>query len=122
MNKQLIKKIKQTLKNHSDLCLFCLYPPDGDYAWGTSTKNERNTLKVLNSLLSEIPEEAWPEKVENEDEQDSNLIRYGKWWLYLDYINGKKSANLAYSLDDHTAWVIKDEKKKKFVDFDIGGS
>ena len=122
MTKALIKQIKQTLKNHSTLSLACLYPADGDYAWGTSDKNSKNTLKVVNSILSEIPDEAWPEQMEDEEEQDCNVIKSGNWRIYLDYVNGVKSANLVYSGDDHTAWVVKDEKKNKFVDFDIGGS
>jgi len=39
-------------------------------------------------------------------------------WLYEE--GAKRTADLKYKNDNHTAWCI--EKKGKFVNYDIGGS
>ena len=116
MTKELAAKIKEILHNHSAEAYSCLYPPNS-YVWGCGNeKLKKNTVSLMNSILKDIPAEAWPDK----DTEDSNIVKIKDWRLSLMWIYGKMAADLSYSKDDHTAWVIK--RGKKFVNFDIGGS
>lgn len=116
MTKELTSKIKEILEKHSTEAYKCLYPPSG-WQWGCcSRKYKLKTLALMNNILKNIPTNAWPDK----DSEDSNVIKIKDWRLSLMWIDGKMAADLAYSKDDHTAWVTK--RGKKFVNFDIGGS
>lgn len=85
---------------------------DGDYAWD----DEKRTVVLMNNILKDVPKELYPNiEEENYDIQDGN------WRLSLRCVDGKRSADLSYSKDDHTAWVI-EGRNGKFVNFDIGGS
>ncbi len=122
MNKEIRQQIKSIIKKYKIEALACLYP-ENDYTWGTKRKNLQRTIKLMNDILSEFPKELeWP-KIDfmEEEESDSIYVKEGNWHLNLYVIDGKRSANLAYSKDDHTAWVI-ENKSGKFVDYDIGGS
>lgn len=74
-----------------------------------------NTIKLMNSILQDIPAKAWPE-----DKEEVNYVNVGQWHLNFNWVDDKMGANLCNANDDHTAWVVK--KGKKFIDFDIGGS
>lgn len=89
----------------------CLYP-ENNWTWG----DKRKTLKLMNGILAEIPKEEFPLYA-----GAKKILKYGRWRLDLFLVDGKRSANLIYSGDDHTAWVV-EGAKGKFVDFDIGGS
>lgn len=106
MNK---KKLK--LKANKKTMMQLLYPKD-NYTWGETKK----VVDFMNILLSDIPKDIWPE-----NKEDHLTIKDGNWRLDLMWTDDKRSANLIYLKDDHTAWVI-ENKKGKFVDFDIGGS
>lgn len=116
MTKELTYKIKEILQNHSEEAYKCLYPPSG-WEWGCgSRKYKSKTLALMNSILKDVPAEAWPDK----DSDDNNMVKIKDWRLSLMWFDEKMAADLAYSKDDHTAWVVK--RGKKFVDLDIGGS
>lgn len=72
---------------------------------------------MLNKILKPIPKSAWPD----EEYDEVNTINDGNWQLRLMFTDGKRSADLSYAKDDHTAWVI-EGKNGKFINFDIGGS
>ena len=114
MNKDLKASIKQILSDNAAEAYSCLYPPES-YAWGGNRKEVKNTVTLMNKILSQIPKEAWPENID-----DSNQVKCGRWSLSFNYVDNKMAADLRWSGDDHSAWVVK--RGKKFVDFDIGGS
>jgi len=112
--------IRKRLVQYRKECLACLYP-DGDYSWGTSRKNIANTLKLVNKIVKGIPIEAWPINAEASD----RVIASNNWSIKLGWEGSRRTADLSYRKDDHTAWVIEHSKKPGsgvFVDFDIGGS
>lgn len=90
----------------------CLYPK-GQYAWGDHAR----TLDMMKRLLENIPDEAYPE----DREEGKMILTAGKWRLDLGWVDGRKSANLIFLGDDHTAWVVQGEDGE-WKDFDIGGS
>jgi len=112
------QKVRQTLKKYEKEAFACLYPEDGDYAWGARKKNLDRTLKLMNNILKQVPKAAW-----GKDEDDDVHITEGNWQLSLRITHKRHSADLKFKNDDHTAWVIEHSKKKgHFVNFDIGGS
>jgi hypothetical protein len=119
MKKETRQKIKNILREYKKEAYECLYP-ENDCSWGTSETNRDKTLKLMNDILVGIPKEVWP-ITKDEDDYDSFIVKDGNWRLDLFYCEGKRSANLIYLKDDHTAWVIEGENGK-FIDFDIGGS
>ena len=109
--------IRERLKKNRKECLACLYPED-DYEWN----DVKRTLKLLNNILKDIPENAWPK-----DNNDGTLNEYkvasNNWSIRLGFEDGRKVADLRFRNNDHTAWVIEHRTKKgQFIDFDIGGS
>ena len=114
--------IRERLKQQKDECKACLYPPDGSGEWGcTSKKYLTNTINLMNYLLKDIPEEAWPKDKDRTLPCDGYRIKSGAWRLSLFWSSkNKRGADLKYSHDDHTAWVK--ERGGKFIDSDIGGS
>jgi hypothetical protein len=118
MNKTLRAKIKSIIRKHKSWAMECLCPKN-DFMWGSTKKNLNNTLELMNSILKDIPNEAWPQ---NSD--DLVYITDGNWKLKLQMSPEDEGfaqmADLKYAHDDHTALVIREGKK--FVDFDIGGS
>jgi len=111
--------IRNRLKAYRKECLNCLYPENG-YAWG-GRQDIKRTVQLLNNILKDIPIEAWP--VNREEMEDSVIIASNNWRIDLMWIEKRRSANLIFKKDDHTAWVIEHSKKKgTYVDFDIGGS
>lgn len=108
--------IKCILKKYETHAYNCLYP-ENDWAWGSSSKNRKNTVNLMNDILKEVPLMCWP----NFDSESEVKVNRGKWTLYLKWVDGKRSADLKYRYDDHTAWVIQ-KRDGTFKDFDIGGS
>jgi len=104
--------IRDRLKKYRKECLECL----GDYGFD----DVKQTLNLMNNILSGIPTDAWPENKECEIR-----IRSNNWGirLFYDSCNNTRQADLYCSFNDHTAWVQEHSKNKgRFIDFDIGGS
>lgn len=112
------EKVRQVLKKYKTEAYACLYPEDG-WAWGVCNKKYLNrTLKLMNDILKHVPESAW-----GKDEDDDIHVTEGNWQLSLRIVYKRRSADLKFKNDDHTAWVIEHSKKKgRFINFDIGGS
>ena len=110
--------IRKRLVENRKECRDCI-SPENDFTWGTTRKNKKRTVALLNTLLKNIPKDAWPK---NDYDYDSFEYRIASnnWLLRLFQIEGHRHADLIYKNDDHTAWVR--ERDGKFVDFDIGGS
>ena len=108
--------IRKRLRLYRKECLDCLYP-EKSYQWG----NEKLTLVLLNKILKDVPIEAWPKN--EEDNYVQYKIASNNWTIKLTYEDGRRTADLKFRNDDHTAWVIEHSRKPGlFVDFDIGGS
>lgn len=114
--------IRTRLILRRDECLVCLRP-ENDWTWGTTRKNLKRTLELLNCLLKDVPIEAWPRKIDGECDGEYR-IAHNNWVLRLFYgDDGRREADLVFKKDDHTAWVKESSKEKgKFIDCDIGGS
>jgi len=113
--------IRKRLVENRKECLKCLYPEDG-YQWGCEGKGGiKKTLQLINKLLHNVPEVAWPV-----DKESEYKVASGNWTIRLAWADERKScrtADLIYRNDDHTAWVVEHSKKPGvFVNYDIGGS
>ena len=87
------------------------------YRW----QPRERALELMNALLKDIPDEAWPE--DRRDFEEYAGASYKDWGLSLFWDEGKRNANLGNCKDDHTAWVEEDPMNKGvFLDSDIGGS
>ena len=107
------KEFASIFRKYKDEAHACLYSPSGGYAW----QDRNRTVELMNDILAEIPSELYPK-----NEEDCVTLSAGNWRLGLMFIEGKRSANLIYVKDDHTAWVIENDEMGRFIDFDIGGS
>jgi hypothetical protein len=112
--------IKNRLVENRKECLNCLYP-ENDYTWGTTRKNLKRTINLLNTLLKDIPVDAWPNlfRLTNASLGEYKIAS-NNWKIILGWKGNRRTADLVFKRDDHTAWVI--ERNGKFVNFDIGGS
>jgi hypothetical protein len=110
MNKAEFKLIFDKYKKEASECLLS---EDIGYAWGDISR----TLKLMNNLLAEIPKDIYP----RDEAEHPVSLKCGRWCLELMCLEGKRSANLRRSGNDHSAWVI-ESKNGKFKDLDIGGS
>ena len=111
--------LKDRMKANRAECLECLH--GNGYAWD----DEKRTLKLMNILLKDLPENLWPENGPDDGSWDweQTLIRSGNWSMVLSWQEGRRSADLRFDNDDHTAWVVEHSRKKGvWVNFDIGGS
>jgi hypothetical protein len=115
--------IRKRLVQYRKECLICLYPKD-DYEWGCGNrKNIAKTLSLVNKIVKGIPVEAWPILADNEENEKTYFIASGNWSVRLRWIEKRRTADLKFNKNDHTAWLI--EKKNQpgvFVNYDIGGS
>lgn len=113
--------IRERLKENKSKCLACLRPDD-DWEWGTTKINLVKTLNLLNTILKNVPVEAWP-KGDGVPYDNSYRINHNNWTLSLFNYEGRRNADLKFYNDDHTAWVQEHSKKKGvFINCDIGGS
>ncbi len=107
-NKQ-FKKIFSPYKKEAMACLV-----SGDYAWD----DEKRTLRLMGDVLKHIPDSLYPKNID-----DRKYLTAGNWKLRIELSKyGQKMADLSYAKDDHSAWVVYDMKKNKWIDYDIGGS
>ena len=111
--------IRERLKRNQPNCLACLYP-DNDWIWGHTRENLKKTVALMNTLLKDIPVEAWP-KDKTEDIFPKCKAAHNNWVMELFWNKKQRQANLVYRRDDHTAWV-REYKKGVFGNCDIGGS
>ena len=113
--------LKNRMKEHRAECLECLYDDTG-YAWD----NVKRTLKLMNTLLQDIPADVWPDKGPSDDSWNwpQVIVRSGNWHITLSISDkGKRLADLKYNRDDHSAWVVERPRaKQKWGNYDIGGS
>jgi hypothetical protein len=83
--------------------------------------SEKQWLLLMNKLLKGVGAKNWP--IENGHDYINTINVNG---INLDLFkddNSRRHANLSFSNDDHTAWVIESKKKQGvYVDYDIGGS
>lgn len=116
--------IRKRLAEYKGECLACLYPKPFDYSWGSSKKTVAKTIRLVNKIVKDIPIEAWPNEEYYEGHPRS--IAYNNWSIHLGWEDGRKprrTADLRYRNDDHTAWLIENSRKPGvFINFDIGGS
>lgn len=110
--------IRKRLKDNRKQCLACL-SPDNDYSWGTNGENIGKTVALMNTLLKDIPAEAWP--AYRRSNWSSNKIKSNNWTMKLFWDCKQRHADLKHVNDDHTAWV-REYKKGVFGNYDIGGS
>lgn len=113
-------EIRKRLKKYHKECLACLYPDD-DYEWGCNKKSHiQNTLNMVNKIMRGIPVEAWPKL---NDDMIRTTVADGNWSIKLGWEGKRKTADLKFRNNNHTAWVIESPKKDgTYIDFDIGGS
>jgi hypothetical protein len=108
--KQYCETIRDRLGKYRKECLDCIY--GSNTKWYDPWPNAKKTVALINKILRHIPIMVWPVK-----------IRSGPWLIVLDYIKKRRTADLRYDRDDHTAWVIESTKQAgKFINYDIGGS
>ena len=111
--------LKDRMKKHNKECMACLR---SGYAWDDT----KRTLKLMNTLLKDLPNNLWPESGPTGESWDwpQTIVSNGKWHMTLSLSDkGKRLADLRHDSDDHSAWVVEHARKKgEWKDYDIGGS